>query len=124
MACLSAATPAIRGEYEEIHSANRAKHVNYDGRLFSFVRWNDDEHLIIVGNFDGEKTYALDMTLPPGIVSKWHLEPGRYLLEEQLYGDTASHLVVENGTGTFSVKLGPLESVVYRVARKEIDDEQ
>jgi hypothetical protein len=61
------------------------------------------------------------MTLPPEIVSAWTLEAGRYVLDEQLYGSNNDHLVVDGGSGTFGVRLGPLESVVYRVGRKDID---
>jgi glycosidase/predicted alpha/beta superfamily hydrolase len=118
---LSASNPAMRGDYAEIHSANRAAHDGYDGRLFSFVRWKNDERLIIVSNFDSDRSYELHMTLPPEIVAEWGLEPGRYSLDEQLYGSNHNKLVVHEGTGTFGVSLGPLESVIYRVGRKDID---
>jgi len=117
----SATNPAMQGEYAEIHAANRAAIDGYDGRLFSFVRWRGDERLIVVSNFDSENTYRLFMTLPPDVVSEWRLEPGRYALDEQLYGANNDHLVVDEGTGTFGVRLGPLESAVYRVGRKDID---
>jgi predicted alpha/beta superfamily hydrolase len=42
------------------------------------------------------------------------------VLEEQLYGSNNDHLVVDAGSGTFGVRLGPLESVVYRVGRRNI----
>jgi predicted alpha/beta superfamily hydrolase len=117
---LSATNPAMQGEYAEIHSANREATDDYDGRLFSFVRWLGNERLIVVSNFDSEKSYELLMTLPPDIVSQWQLEPGRYLLDEQLQGANNDHLVVNDGAGTFGVRLGPLESVVYRVGRRDI----
>jgi hypothetical protein len=113
----SAANPALRGKYAEIHAANRDANVSYDGRLFSFVRWQGDERLIVVSNFDNEKSYELHMTLPADVVSRWQLEPGRYVLDEQLYGKNNDHLVIDEGTGTFGVRLAPLESVVYRVGR-------
>jgi glycosidase/predicted alpha/beta superfamily hydrolase len=118
---LSAANPAMRGDYAEIHSANRAAHDGYDGRLFSFVRWKGDERLIVVNNFDSDRSYELHMTLPTNIVSEWGLEPGRYVLDEQLYGTGNDHLVIDEGTGTFGIALEPLESVVYRVGRRDID---
>ena len=117
----SATNPALQGEYAEIHSANRALSDDYTGKLFSFVRWRGDERLIVVSNFDGEKSYELHMTLPAEIISEWQLEPGRYLLDEQLYGDNNDHLVVDGDTGSFGIKLGPLDSVVYRLGRRDID---
>jgi glycosidase/predicted alpha/beta superfamily hydrolase len=116
----SATNPAMQGAYAEIHSANREVLDAYDGRLFSFVRWQGDERLIVVSNFDGEQSYELLMTLPPDVVSQWQLEPGRYVLDEQLCGENNGHLVIDEGTGTFGIRLGPLESVVYRVGRRDI----
>ena len=68
----SATNPTMQGEYAEIHSANRDASDDYDGRLFSFVRWQGDERVIVVSNFDSTKSYELFMTLPPGIVT-WEL---------------------------------------------------
>jgi glycosidase/predicted alpha/beta superfamily hydrolase len=117
----SAANPALRGSYAEIHGANRDANEEYDGRLFSFARWHGDERLIVVSNFDSRQSYELFMTLPPDVVSEWQLETGRYVLDEQLYGENNDHLVINEGKGTFGIRLGPLESVVYRVGRKDID---
>jgi predicted alpha/beta superfamily hydrolase len=116
----SATNPAMQGEYAEIQSANREAIDGYDGRLFAFVRWQGDERLIVVSNFDSDRSYELFMTLPPDVVSAWQLEPGRYVLDEQLYGENNDHLVVNEGTGTFGIRLGPLESVVYRVGRRDM----
>jgi len=116
----SATSPAMQGKYAEIHTDNRDANDDYDGRLFSFVRWQGEERLIVVTNFDSESSYELFMTLPPDVVSEWRLEPGRYVLEEQLYGENNDHLVVNEDKGTFGVRLAPLESVVYRVGRRDI----
>jgi len=117
----SATNPAMQGHYAEIHTANRAAHDDYDDRLFSFVRWRDDERLIVVSNFDPDEPRELLMTLPADIVDAWQLEPGRYDLDEQLYGSNNDQLVVGADGGTFGITLAPLESVVYRVGRRNID---
>ena len=113
----SASSPALLGDYAEIHTVNREQGNGYDGRLFSFVRWSDDKQLIIVSNFDAQEAYDLMLTLPANIVSEWQLETGRYVLDEKLRGDHGSQLVVNDGTGAFNVSLGPLESAVFRVGR-------
>jgi hypothetical protein len=79
------------------------------------VRWASDERLIVISNFSDTKTYALTIAVPPEIVSEWQLGPGRYELDELLYGASASELVVDAGTGLLHVELAPLRSVVYRV---------
>ena len=116
----SAQEATLHGDYAEIHAANRAASEDYDGRLFSFVRWKDDERLIVVSNFDAANSYNLFMTLPADIVSEWQLEPGRYLLDAEIFDGDTVELVVNEGTGTFGVSLGPLESLIYRVGLNDI----
>jgi glycosidase/predicted alpha/beta superfamily hydrolase len=117
----SASSSALTGEYAEIHSYNRQLDAGYSDRLFSFVRWNNEEQLIIVSNFDAESSSELYVTLPPEIVAEWRLESGRYGLYERLYAAQDSQLIVSEGVGTFAVSLAPLESAVFRVGRKNID---
>jgi len=111
----SAENEAMQGAYAEIHTANRAANNDYDGRLFSFVRWSDAERLIIISNFSDTASYGLTLTVPPEIISEWQLGPGRYELDELLYGVNASELVVDTGKGLLHVELEPLESAVFRV---------
>ncbi len=112
---LSASSAAMQGDYAEIHTHNRQLDSAYDERLFSFVRWNDDERLLVVSNFDRTRPYSLTVEVPPNIVGEWQLADGRYSLDEQLYGDLQGELVVDGGTGRFRLQLDALESVVFRV---------
>ncbi len=116
----SARSSALTGDYAEIHSANRSASDDYDETLFSFVRWNDDERLIVVSSFDASNSKSVTMTLPASIVASFGLDNGRYRLDEQLYGESGSQLIVDGGIGRFEVTLGPLESVVLRVGRQDI----
>jgi len=111
----SANNPALQGEYAEIHSHNRQLDTGYDDRLFSFVRWNDEEKLIIVSNFDDEKPCDFALEIPAYVLSSWLLADGRYTLDEQLFGQIHSELVISSGHGRIPVSLGPLESAVFRV---------
>jgi glycosidase len=117
----SAREATLLGKYAEIHTANRAATEGYDGRLFSFVRWNDEEQLIVVSNFDAENSYDLLMTLPDTIVNAWQLESGRHVLEAQVFDHDNRELVVDGGRGNFGISLGPLESRVYRVRSIDFD---
>ncbi|MEM9334364.1 MAG: alpha/beta hydrolase-fold protein [Pseudomonadota bacterium] len=116
----SASSAALRGEYADIHDANRAAAAGYDDTLFSFVRWRDDDRLIVVSSFDDNESKTVTMTLPADIVTSFGLNNGRYTLEEQLYGVADSQLIVDAGLGRFEVTLGPLESMVFRVGRQDI----
>ncbi len=103
---------ALMGAYEEIHSYNRD---NYNHRVFSFVRWSDNEKLIIVTNFDGEETYEFDLKIPKTIINTWNLKDGKYQVTDQLYGKISSELIVENGIATIKIKLAPLESLILKL---------
>ena len=50
---------ALLGNYEEIHSYNRDHTDHYNHKVFSFVRWNTTEKLIIISNFDARESYDI-----------------------------------------------------------------
>ena len=104
---------ALMGAYEEIHFYNKEHTENYDHRVLSYVRWHDTEQLIIVSNFDADKSYEFDLKIPPHIVENWGIEDGDYPLSEMLYGST-NHLKVINGVGIIKISLDPLESFIYQ----------
>ncbi len=76
---------ALMGEYKEIHNYNRHHTSFYNDRLFSFVRWSDNEKLIIVTNFS-EYPNNIDLKLPAELVQKWNLKAETYELTDKLYG--------------------------------------
>jgi hypothetical protein len=106
---------ALMGNYQEIHSYNRAQLNNYNHRLFSFVRWSNDEKLIIISNFDAKESYDLELKLPKEIITSWNLNADKYILIDQLYGTQKTDLKIENGEGTIKFKLGPLASYIFKV---------
>jgi glycosidase len=106
---------ALMGAYEDIHYYNKEHTPGYDHRVYSFVRWSEGERLVILSNFDPEKSYSLDLAIPPHIVGAWGLAPGDYPMEEMLYGAASPVLRVSDGTGRVPLELGPLESVILKV---------
>ncbi len=113
----SATSQALLGEYQEIHTANRQANKNYDQKLFSFVRWNQDEKLIIVSNFDAEKQYDLPLVIPVEIIEKWKLDKAEYEVTDQLYQQFSAKMTLKNGVGEIMVKLAPLESLVLKITK-------
>ncbi|NOQ91098.1 MAG: alpha-amylase [Flavobacteriaceae bacterium] len=106
---------ALMGDYVEIHNYNRENSDNYNHRVFSFVRWSENEKLIIVTNFDGEETYAFDLKIPKTVINAWNLKEGKYQVSNQLYGEISQELMVENGIGIIKIKLAPLESLILKL---------
>ena len=111
---VTVSSDALMGDYREIHFFNKEKNPEYDHRIFSFVRWNAEEKLIIVTNFDTQKSYDFDLQLPEDLVLQWALEPGSYSLKELLYGSEALLTVGKHASST-RLKLAPLESVILKL---------
>ncbi|MBW3470057.1 alpha-amylase family glycosyl hydrolase [Arthrospiribacter ruber] len=108
-------SPALGGEYMEIHSYNRENTEWYNDKVFSFARWADGQRLIIVSNFDPKDSFGFELQLPRDLVSKWKLQDGEYPLEERLYGSINPKLIVENRTAKIRVDLEPLESWILEL---------
>ena len=106
---------ALMGYYFDIHKFNRAHTENYNYRVFSFVRWSNDEKLLIISNFDADKNYAFDLKIPESLISDWGLADGDYHLRDQLYGEVLSILKIENNLGIVKIKLNPLDSLILKM---------
>ena len=103
----SSTNPAMQGEYADLPVDNDS--------LFSFARWLHDERLIVVSNFDATDAHDFTLRIPADIVSAWQLDDGSYKLDEQLFGENGSNLVINNGVGHIEIRLAALESAVLRV---------
>ncbi|NHF60664.1 alpha-amylase [Flavobacteriaceae bacterium TP-CH-4] len=103
---------ALMGNYEDIHFYNKEHTPGYDHRVLSFVRWSDRERLIVVSNFDTNKSYDLELKVPNEIIEKWKLSEGAHPLRDALYGDENT-LKVHNGRGELAISLNPLESFIF-----------
>jgi glycosidase len=110
----TANSSAVMGNYQEIHNHNKAHCPNYNDRLFSFVRWCEDEKLIVIVNFQATDAYDLELKLPSDLLCEWGLEDQVYKIEDQLYKQKY-HLTVKQGIGCVSIKIAALESLILRV---------
>ncbi|MGB5463476.1 MAG: alpha-amylase family glycosyl hydrolase [Aureibaculum sp.] len=106
---------ALIGAYKEIHMFNREHTENYDHRVFSFVRWSDDEKLIIVSNFDADKNYEFDLKIPKIVIDEWGLDNGSVKVVDLLYDKISTKLIIDDGMGVINIKLKPLESIILKL---------
>ncbi len=106
---------ALVGGYQDIHQYNRENTEGYNGKVLSFVRWSDNEKLIIISNFDNTNIQEFDLKLPKEIIAKWNLSDKDYQVEDQLYNEFTSTLKVENGIGSVKLQLKPLESFILKL---------
>ncbi|MCG8578823.1 MAG: alpha-amylase family protein [Bacteroidales bacterium] len=110
----STKSSALMGEYAEIHSFNRANTEGYSDKAFSFVRWSNDEKLIVVSSFKPSDVASFALKVPAEVIKTWGLTDGEYTLEDALYG-TTNTMVVKEGTGVIKTSLKPLESFIYSI---------
>jgi glycosidase len=108
---------ALMGNYQDIHAHNRNVTEGYDQRLLSFARWSEDEQLILISNFDAEKSYEIELKVPDNIISEWKLSPGSYTMKDQLYNSVTSELSVGEGDATMKVSIQPLESFIFKLSK-------
>lgn len=106
---------AFSGKYKEIHRHNRAHTPYYNDRVFSFVRWNDNEKLIVVTNFDAENTFGFSVSLDWDLINEWNLQPGVYELVNLLDDQQAYPMKVDEQGASVRVDLKPLESVILKM---------
>jgi len=106
---------ALMEEYEDIHYYNRDHTENYNHRVLSYVRWSENEKLVIVSNFDAVENYAFELKIPEHIVAKWELENGPHKFVDQLSDNRIKTLLVENGTGKMNIEIKALESFIFRL---------
>jgi glycosidase len=108
----TAANKSMTGDYAQIHSANLNSTPNYPANVFSFVRWHNDDRLIVVSNFDADSRASFDLKIPASVISRWQLPDGQYKLKDHLSGLERT-LNVVNGIGSLSIALQPLESLMF-----------
>ncbi|MFA5417207.1 MAG: alpha-amylase family glycosyl hydrolase [Bacteroidales bacterium] len=108
--------PAFTGNYKEIHRHNRAHTPYYNDRLFSFVRWDDTEKLIVVSNFDADNTFGFSLSLDWDLINQWELKQGVYSMTDLLDGQPHYLLTVDASGANVRVDLKPLESVILQLS--------
>ena len=108
---------ALMGEYQEIHFYNKENTEGYDHRVLSYARWSNNEKLVVVSNFDAQKSYAFDLKLPEDLLQKWEITDGTYKVKDELYGELGSTLQINNGTGSVALQLAPLQSYILSIKK-------
>ena len=106
---------ALMGQYEDIHLYNREHTEGYNDKVLSYVRWSDNEKLIIISNFDAENKHVFNLKIPKPVIEIWKLKNGSYSTKDQLYQEFSSDLKVENDIGSITITLKPLESFILKV---------
>lgn len=108
-------SPALMGNFQEIQNENRQNTKNYDSEIYAFVRWSENQKLIVITNFSSLTKSNFDLKIPADVIEKWQLKDGNYKLNEQLYHSKNAILNVKNGLATINIEINPLDSIVFEV---------
>tara|TARA_R110000868_G_scaffold79850_4_gene227049 strand:+ start:46322 stop:48112 length:1791 start_codon:yes stop_codon:yes gene_type:complete len=103
---------ALMGNYRDIHFYNKDHTEYYNHHVLSFVRWSQNEKLIIISNFDAQQAFGFDLKLPQEIVQKWGLENKTYTAKDQLFKERELSLIVIGEIGHIRIDIQPLESLI------------
>jgi glycosidase len=106
---------ALSRNYQNIHQFNREHTEWYNDKVLSFVRWSDDEQLIIISNFSNADTFGFELQLPEYLISQLQLKEGNYELKDQLYKLYKSTLKVVNNKASVRIDIKPLESYILKI---------
>ena len=108
-------SPALMGEYRDIHGYNRHHTDWYNDRVYSFVRFSKEEKLLIISNFDANDSFGFELQIPGDVVQEMGLSDDSYMLNDQLYKQESAELIVENGVASVRVDIKPLESFIFKI---------
>lgn len=113
---LSATEPGFNGEYLELHSFNRQGTLGYDGKIFSFARWNNQQRWLVVSNFSATEMREFNLQLTPYLIKQWQLTKPEYVLQSLLGNELQPlTLVVQGQRASVKIKLAPLQSLVLQL---------
>ncbi|WP_444926053.1 alpha-amylase family glycosyl hydrolase [Microbulbifer sp. TRSA002] len=107
-------SPALLGDYLDLHSYNRKQNSGYGEKQFSFARWSEHEKLLVIANFDN-RAVEFNFQLPTALLEAWKLQPGSYLAESQISNKVAN-LILEKDQASTKIQLAPYESHIFAIS--------
>jgi|TARA_Y100000592_G_C5452388_1_gene309476 hypothetical protein len=108
-------SPALMGEYMELHSFNRSQNPAYTNKAFAFARWDESQKLIVVTNFDEFQSVKTTLKLSPELLKAWNLKAGEREIKEVMFGKKKTTLRVTDTGAEIDLDFGPWESAVFEV---------
>jgi glycosidase len=106
---------ALMGAYQDLHRHNRSKNPAYTDKTFAFARWDKEQKLLVVTNFNEHKSVNTVLHLSPELLKAWDLKPGTQELKERMFGKKTTELRVDEKGAHIELILGPWESAVFEV---------
>ena len=106
---------ALMGAYQDLHRYNRSKNPAYTDKTFAYARWDAEQKLLVVTNFDETQSVNTVLHLSPELLKAWNLKLGNREIQEVLFGKKTTQLRVDAQGTQIDLVLGPWESAVFEV---------
>ncbi|MFN5337267.1 MAG: alpha-amylase family protein [Bacteroidota bacterium] len=106
---------ALMGAYLDLHRYNRSKNPAYTDKTFAYARWDAEQKLLVVTNFDETQSVNTVLHLSPELLKAWNQKPGNREIQEVLFGKKTTQLRVDTQGAQIDLVLGPWESAVFEV---------
>ncbi len=108
---LSLHSSALNGKYRAIHQYNRDMKTSYNDKLFSFIRWDNEEALLVLTNFSDSVSYHFSLCIPKDLTAELVLESGD--LTDMLESNKTFFLEVNDEKASIDIQIEPLASFVF-----------
>ena len=105
-------SPALTGSYGPLHRINRQNSQGYTDKHFSFLRWKNSQHILVLTSFETQKTSSFDIYIPRELVMEMGLKFGSYPMKDALGSEKRFDLMVTDSGAKALITIDPLESFI------------
>ncbi len=103
---------ALMGKYGAIHEFNRQNTPGYTDKDFSFVRWAENQRLLILVNFDAYSSHEFELKIPAELLPEMGLKFGTYKFRDKLGSTKLFELTVRDSSANTLIRIDPLEAFI------------
>ncbi len=114
--------PAIsQGYFYDLYPHNVAHTPEYSDKVYTFLRFEENQKLLVVANFDAEQAYTFNLEIPQTALQAMRLAEDRsYKLKDifqtqQTISFKASEVMVSEGPQSIPITVAPLQSYVFEI---------
>lgn len=104
---------AMMGDYSQLFNVGGNAQI-LGNKGFAFARWDKEEWILVVANFDWKQRLSGTLTIPREVMTTWPPNEKKYLLEDQL-GNTKASLEIKEGIGYVNFDLAKSESGIWKL---------
>lgn len=112
-----------QGYFYDLLPHNRYHTQGYHDQVYSFLRFTNQQKLLILANFDPQNTYQFNLKIPRTAIQAMQLdEAGSYVLKDIFQTEDSitfrtDEVIISEGEHGIPLKLSPLQSFVFLIEK-------